>query len=208
MISSGELGNFLHFLHASPSSTLTPKHRERAGAAEVLRWHLHPQAWRLLGPGELRAWRNGCGEWGGGGPAAGTRTQLCPTPRCQEGPKEHPRGARRTSPPAAPTYRYLPPPQTFLVCYHGNPLPQWGPCELVYHPNYNIFESRLIMTALCRPSVPDLISTSTTTHWQVTTARQKCSTLPWMLLGRGGSAPQNPATRQEGIRRASTPKSP
>lgn len=28
------------------------------------------------------------------------------------------------------------------------------------------------MTALCRPSVPDPISTSTTMHWQVTTAPQ------------------------------------
>lgn len=81
-------------------------------------------------------------------------------------------------------YRYLPCSQTFLVGYHGNPLPQWGPCELVYHPNYNIFKSRLIMTALCRPSVPDLISTSTTIHWQVTIVRSpraslqpKCSKL-------------------------------
>lgn len=38
--------------------------------------------------------------------------------------REHPRSTHRTSPPTAPTYRYLPRSQTFLVCYHGNPLPQ------------------------------------------------------------------------------------
>lgn len=52
--------------------------------------------------------------------------RLCSLPACREGPapREHPLSTHRTFPPAAPTYRYLPRSQTFLVCYHGNPLPR------------------------------------------------------------------------------------